>query len=59
MFMTAELSRPFRRLDKYPNMLQELERHLEEFHPDRGNTQRAVMVYTEIAVSYLFVCSTN
>ncbi|XP_055333628.1 dedicator of cytokinesis protein 7-like isoform X2 [Paramacrobiotus metropolitanus] len=51
VILTAELSRPFRRLDKYPNMLQELERHLEDFHFDRGNTQRAVMVYTEIANS--------
>ncbi|OQV23062.1 Rho guanine nucleotide exchange factor 6 [Hypsibius exemplaris] len=49
--LTVELSRPFRRLDKYPAMLQELERHLEEFNPDRGNTQRAVAVYTEIAAN--------
>ena len=51
MLLAAEFSRPFRRLDKYPAVLQELERHLEEFHSDRGNTQRSVAVYTELAVS--------
>ncbi|GAV09390.1 hypothetical protein RvY_18939 [Ramazzottius varieornatus] len=49
MSLAAEVSRPFRRLDKYPAILQELERHLEEFHSDRGNTQRSVAVYTDLA----------
>lgn len=54
---TAGLSKPFRRIEKYCNHLQELERHLEENHPDRGDTQRAVSVYKDIAVSkatYIF-----
>lgn len=50
LVLTTGLSKPFRRLDKYSGMLQELERHLEESHPDRGDTQRSVVVFKEIAV---------
>ncbi|XP_059171042.1 rho guanine nucleotide exchange factor 7-like isoform X2 [Physella acuta] len=42
------LSKPFIRLDKYPSLLKELERHVEESHPDRGDTQRAIAVYRNI-----------
>ncbi|CAL1533996.1 unnamed protein product [Lymnaea stagnalis] len=42
------LSKPFTRLDKYPSLLKELERHVEESHPDRGDTQRAIAVYRNI-----------
>lgn len=48
------LSKPFRRLDKYAAMLQELERHMELGHPDRGDTQRSIIIYKDIAVS-LFI----
>ncbi|XP_057375913.1 rho guanine nucleotide exchange factor 7-like [Daphnia carinata] len=48
VFLTAGLSRPFRRLERYGGCLQELERHMEEFHPDRGDTQRSVFVYQNI-----------
>ncbi|XP_018329256.1 uncharacterized protein LOC108739724 isoform X2 [Agrilus planipennis] len=51
LVLTVGLSKPFRRLEKYSGMLQELERHLEESHPDRGDTQRSVSVYKEIATS--------
>lgn len=51
LVLTTGLSKPFRRLDKYPGMLQELERHVEESHPDRGDTQRSVAVYKEIAAT--------
>ncbi|KRT78493.1 Pleckstrin homology domain containing protein [Oryctes borbonicus] len=51
LVLTTGLSKPFRRLDKYSGMLQELERHLEESHPDRGDTQRSVVVYKEIAAT--------
>ncbi|CAA9998278.1 unnamed protein product [Nesidiocoris tenuis] len=47
---TSGLSKPFRRIEKYSTHLQELERHLDESHPDRGDTQRAVSVYKDIAV---------
>ncbi|KAK3913655.1 Rho guanine nucleotide exchange factor 7 [Frankliniella fusca] len=55
LVLTTGLSKPFRRLDKYASMLQELERHVEENHPDRGDTQRSVSVYKEIASA----CSTT
>ncbi|XP_060847442.1 rho guanine nucleotide exchange factor 7 isoform X3 [Rhopalosiphum padi] len=49
LVLTVSLSKPFRRLDKYSGMLQELERHLEESHVDRGDTQRSISIYKEIA----------
>lgn len=51
LVLTTGLSKPFRRLDKYSAMLQELERYMERNHPDRGDTQRSIAVYREIAVS--------
>ncbi|XP_072396138.1 rho guanine nucleotide exchange factor 7-like isoform X1 [Diabrotica undecimpunctata] len=51
LVLTTMLSKPFRRLDKYSGMLQELERHVEESHPDRGDTQRSVSVYKDIAAT--------
>lgn len=50
LVLTTGLSKPFRRLDKYSAMLQELERHMEIGHPDRGDTQRSIVVYKDIAV---------
>nr|XP_036225339.1 rho guanine nucleotide exchange factor 7 isoform X1 [Bactrocera oleae] len=51
LVLTTGLSKPFRRLDKYSAMLQELERHMESSHPDRGDTQRSVAVYKDIAAA--------
>ncbi|ENN71037.1 hypothetical protein YQE_12248, partial [Dendroctonus ponderosae] len=51
LVLTTRLSLPFRRLERYPKILQELERHVEECHPDRGDTQRSVSIYEDIAVS--------
>ncbi|XP_065347611.1 rho guanine nucleotide exchange factor 7 isoform X2 [Cloeon dipterum] len=51
LVLTAGLSKPFRRLDKYQGLLQEVLRHLSETDPDRGDTQRAVHVYKEMAAS--------
>lgn len=50
LVLTTGLSKPFRRLDKYSAMLQELERYTEKNYPDRGDTQRSIAVYREIAV---------
>lgn len=50
LVLTTGLSKPFRRLDKYSAMLQELERHMESGHPDRGDTQRSISIYKDIAV---------
>ncbi|KAK3095863.1 hypothetical protein FSP39_020103 [Pinctada imbricata] len=49
MTLTTNLYKPFTRLDKYPSLLKELERHVEESHVDRGDTQRAIAVYRDIA----------
>ncbi|KAK6631943.1 hypothetical protein RUM44_006973 [Polyplax serrata] len=48
LVLTTGLSKPFRRLEKYSGILQEFERHIEENHPDRGDTQRSVSVYKDI-----------
>lgn len=50
LVLTTGLSKPFRRLDKYSAMLQELERYTEKNHSDRGDTQRSIAVYREITV---------
>ncbi|KAJ8015709.1 hypothetical protein DPEC_G00028950 [Dallia pectoralis] len=39
--LTTSLSKPFMRLDKYPVLLQELERHVEEAHPDHSDILKA------------------
>lgn len=49
LVLTTGLSSPFRRLEKYPALLQELQRHTEESHIDRGDSQRAVFVYRDIS----------
>ncbi|XP_048518701.1 rho guanine nucleotide exchange factor 6 [Dendroctonus ponderosae] len=51
LVLTTRLSLPFRRLERYPKILQELERHVEECHPDRGDTQRSVSIYEDIATT--------
>lgn len=51
LVLTTGLSKPFRRLDKYSAILQELERHMESCHQDRGDTQRSIAVYKDIASS--------
>ncbi|XP_067948255.1 rho guanine nucleotide exchange factor 7-like [Watersipora subatra] len=51
--LTGFLSAPFRRLDKYPVLLKELERYIDDAHPDRGDTQRAIAVYKGIQSSCL------
>lgn len=57
LVLTTGLSKPFRRLDKYAAMLQELERHMESGHPDRGDTQRSISIYKDIAVGLFFLFS--
>ncbi|CAL8113816.1 unnamed protein product [Orchesella dallaii] len=42
------LSAPFRRLDKYATLLQELQRMMEEYHRDRGDVQRSVAVFRDL-----------
>ncbi|KAK5984724.1 Rho guanine nucleotide exchange factor 7 [Trichostrongylus colubriformis] len=46
--LIAGLSEPFRHLDKYPTVLQELERNMPEGHVDRGDVQRSCAVFKEM-----------
>ncbi|VDM75162.1 unnamed protein product [Strongylus vulgaris] len=46
--LIAGLSEPFRHLDKYPAVLQELERSMPEGHVDRGDVQRSCAVFKEM-----------
>uniref|UniRef100_A0A1I7W6X9 SH3 domain-containing protein n=1 Tax=Heterorhabditis bacteriophora TaxID=37862 RepID=A0A1I7W6X9_HETBA len=48
--LISGLSEPFRHLEKYPTMLQELERNMQDAHVDRGNIQRSCAVYKELKV---------
>lgn len=50
LVLVAGLSKPFRRLDKYSGILQELKRYMEEGHVDRGDVSRSISVYKDIAV---------
>ena len=47
--LTTALSKPFRHLEKYSGICQELEQHLEDDHPDRGDTQRSIGYYKNVA----------
>ena len=46
--LSNNLSFAFRRLDKYPALLQELQRYTDESDSDRGDTQRAGHFYREL-----------
>ncbi|XP_021948579.1 rho guanine nucleotide exchange factor 7 isoform X2 [Folsomia candida] len=48
LYIITLLSQPFRRLEKYPMLLQEIERHVEEFHKDRGDLQRSIEYYKDV-----------
>jgi Rho guanine nucleotide exchange factor 7 len=51
MTLTTRLSKPFQQIERYSRLLKELERHSEESHADRGDTQRAIAIYRDIAVT--------
>ncbi|KAM6953423.1 rho guanine nucleotide exchange factor 6 [Aplochiton taeniatus] len=46
--LTTSLSKPFMRLDKYPTLLQELERHVEEAHPDYSDIMKATVAFKSL-----------
>ncbi|XP_005990397.1 rho guanine nucleotide exchange factor 6 isoform X3 [Latimeria chalumnae] len=50
LMLTSSLSKPFMRLDKYPTLLQELERHMEESHPDHPDVIK-VMTTSKVLVA--------
>ncbi|XP_035250109.1 rho guanine nucleotide exchange factor 7-like isoform X2 [Anguilla anguilla] len=47
--LTTGLSKPFMRLDKYPTLLKELERHMEEYHPDRPDIQKCMTSFKNLS----------
>uniref|UniRef100_A0A672H561 Rho guanine nucleotide exchange factor (GEF) 7a n=1 Tax=Salarias fasciatus TaxID=181472 RepID=A0A672H561_SALFA len=47
--LTTGLSKPFMRLDKYPTLLKELERHMEENHPDRPDIQKCMTTFKSLS----------
>jgi len=49
MLLTTGLSRPFRQLERLAGAIQEVEQHLEDNHIDRGDTQRSIAFYKEVA----------
>ncbi|TRY57135.1 hypothetical protein DNTS_002620 [Danionella cerebrum] len=46
--LTTSLSKPFMRLDKNPTLLQELERHVEEAHPDYSDILKATTAFKNL-----------
>lgn len=52
MTLTTGLSKPFRQLERYASVSQELEQHLEDDHVDRGDCQRSIGFYKNIAVKH-------
>ncbi|XP_072332093.1 rho guanine nucleotide exchange factor 7b isoform X3 [Scyliorhinus torazame] len=49
LMLTTSLSKPFMRLDKYPTLLKELERHMEEYHPDWLDIQRSMNAFQSLS----------
>nr|CAH7754490.1 unnamed protein product [Callosobruchus chinensis] len=50
LVLTTMLSKPFRRVDRYPGILRELERHMETDHLDNGDIQECINIFRDIAV---------
>ncbi|KAK6485664.1 rho guanine nucleotide exchange factor 7-like isoform X1 [Huso huso] len=50
LMLTTGLSKPFMRLDKYPTLLKELERHMEDYHPDRPDIQKSMTTFKSLSV---------
>ena len=49
MALTTGLSKPFRQLEKYASVSLELEQHMEDDHVDRGDCQRSIGYYKNVA----------
>uniref|UniRef100_H2LMR5 Osteoclast-stimulating factor 1 n=2 Tax=Oryzias latipes TaxID=8090 RepID=H2LMR5_ORYLA len=47
--LTTSLSKPFTRLDRYPALLKELERHMEDQHPDRADLHAVMAAFKHLA----------
>merc|ERR1719412_1974431 len=49
MTLTTGLSKPFRQLERYASVSLELEQHMEDDHVDRGDCQRSIGYYKNVA----------
>ncbi|XP_029923429.1 rho guanine nucleotide exchange factor 7b isoform X1 [Myripristis murdjan] len=47
--LTMGLSKPFTRLDRYPTLLKELDRHMEDHHPDRADLHTSMTAFKNLA----------
>ncbi|KAG7215727.1 hypothetical protein INR49_022084 [Caranx melampygus] len=47
--LTTSLSKPFTRLERYPTLLKELDRHMEDQHPDRVDLHAAMTAFKNLA----------
>ncbi|KAI3366284.1 hypothetical protein L3Q82_009759 [Scortum barcoo] len=47
--LTTSLSKPFTRLQRYPTLLKELDRHMEDQHPDRADLHVAMTAFKDLA----------
>ncbi|XP_014828258.1 PREDICTED: rho guanine nucleotide exchange factor 7-like isoform X2 [Poecilia mexicana] len=47
--LTVSLSKPFTRMERYPALLKELDRHMEEQHPDRVDLSAAMAAFKGLA----------
>uniref|UniRef100_A0A4W6EQ20 Osteoclast-stimulating factor 1 n=1 Tax=Lates calcarifer TaxID=8187 RepID=A0A4W6EQ20_LATCA len=49
MTLTTNLSKPFTRLERYPTLLKELDRHMEDQHPDRADLHASMTAFKNLA----------
>ncbi|MBN3303565.1 rho guanine nucleotide exchange factor 7b isoform X1 [Amia ocellicauda] len=49
LMLTTGLSKPFMRLDRYPTLLKELERHMEDYHPDHPDIQKCMTAFKNLS----------
>ncbi|XP_036947784.1 rho guanine nucleotide exchange factor 7-like [Acanthopagrus latus] len=47
--LTTSLSKPFMRLDKFPMLLKELDRHMEDQHPDSADLHACIVAFKSFA----------
>uniref|UniRef100_A0A3Q2CNR5 Osteoclast-stimulating factor 1 n=1 Tax=Cyprinodon variegatus TaxID=28743 RepID=A0A3Q2CNR5_CYPVA len=47
--LTTSLSKPFIRMERYPALLKELERHMDEQHPDQTDLNAAMAAFKSLA----------
>uniref|UniRef100_A0A667XH48 Osteoclast-stimulating factor 1 n=1 Tax=Myripristis murdjan TaxID=586833 RepID=A0A667XH48_9TELE len=47
--LTMGLSKPFTRLDRYPTLLKELDRHMEDHHPDRADLHTSMTAFKNLS----------